>query len=297
MKQLFDWWLRRAWRPPASLPAPESASLARPITLITGASEGIGLALAIQCAGRGDALLLIGRNPAALQAAERQIRDAIPQAWVSTLILDITADDAIARIEAWLETHQARIEVLINNAGSGLSDSFESHTGGEISDLLDLNVVAATRLMRHVLPGTKARGSGGIINIASLGGLIPGPYQAAYYASKAYLISLTRAVAWESRGQGVRIIAVAPGPVETGFHAKMNAENALYRLLLPSLSAHRVAKSALFGYDMGRTLVVPGLMNKAAALCLHVLPASLIIPLIAILLKPRGEERHVRGED
>ena len=92
-----------------------------------------------------------------------------------------------------------------------------------LSNLTELNVTALTRLTRTFLPDMLVRGRGGIINVASLGGFTPGPYQAAYYASKAYVIALTRALAHENRGMGVRFAVVAPGPVNTKFHAKMDA--------------------------------------------------------------------------
>jgi uncharacterized protein len=295
MKALVDLWLRRSWRPEAAAQAAFADKQA--VTVITGASNGIGRALALRCAQRGQSLLLIGRHAEPLAAVAAEIRRSRGDASADILPIDIAADDAIETLEAWLARNVAYVELLINNAGIGLSGPFSEHEQEAPALLVDLNVTAATRLLHHVLPGMLKRGSGGVINIASLGGLVPGPYQATYYASKAYLISLTRAVAWEIRGQGVRILAVAPGPVDTDFHARMGAESALYRLLLPGLSADRVAKSALFGYDFGRTLVVPGLFNKLAALCLHILPASLMIPLIAILLKPRRKERHVRGKD
>ncbi len=122
--------------------------------------------------------------------------------------------------------------MLVNNAGIGLSGRFDDHSHEEIEALLALNVTALTRLMRHVLPQMRARGRGGVLNIASLGGYVPGPHQAVYYASKAYVISLSEAVASELAGTGVRVAVVAPGPVATGFHAAMGAENARYRAWL-----------------------------------------------------------------
>ena len=111
--------------------------------------------------------------------------------------------------------------------------------------LLDLNVAALTRLMHHVLPGMLARARGGILNVASLGGLVPGPYQAAYYASKAYVVSLTEAVAAENAGRGVRFMALAPGPVNTGFHAAMGAELSFYRQLIFALERGATARCRL----------------------------------------------------
>ena len=117
--------------------------------------------------------------------------------------------------------------------------------------LLDLNVRALTALTRHFLDGMRVRGRGGILNVASLGGYTPGPYQAAYYASKAYVLSLTEAMAAETAGEGVRVCALAPGPVDTGFHARMGAEGAFYRYLLPPASAEAVARAGYRGFALG----------------------------------------------
>jgi uncharacterized protein len=292
MKALVDLWLRRGWRSdPAAIAALPGT---RPITVITGASEGIGHAIAIRCARRANRVLMLARNPTALQAAAEEIARFNPQADVAFLPLDLTDPSALTRLDAWLTDCDGYVDILVNNAGIGLAGDFANNDPADLDRLSALNVDAATRLMRHVLPAMLTRGRGGVINIASLGALVPGPYQAAYYASKAYLVSLTQAVAWEIRGRGVRLCAVAPGPVATGFHARMGANHALYRYLLPALSPERVAKSALFSYDLGRTLVVPGLSTKLMAPFLHILPASLLIPLMAVLLRPRGQSATER---
>ena len=175
--------------------------------------------------------------------------------------------------------------------GSVSPGAFTSHDPAELDRLVELNIAALSRLTRAFLPDMLVRGRGGIINIASLGGFSPGPYQAAYYASKAYVISLTRALAHENRGMGVRFAVVAPGPVETRFHARMDAERAFYRRFLPALSPARVARATMFWYAQGSTVIVPGLFNTALALALGFLPGLLTIPVVALLLHPRDVER------
>ena len=103
----------------------------------------------------------------------------------------------------------------------------------DVLRLIDLNVRALTHLTHHFLPGMRVRGRGGILNLASIGGYAPGPNQAAYYASKAYVLSLTEAIAAETAGEGVRVCALAPGPVNTRLHESMGAENAFYRCFVP----------------------------------------------------------------
>lgn len=289
---LVDRWLRRAWRPdPAAMAA---LSGRRPITVVTGGSDGIGLAIATERAARGHAVLLVARDAARLEKAAAMIVATIPAASVDTLPLDVTAGDAVAQLRAWLKRTDSHVHMLVNNAGIGASGEFCDQPPEQVDRLVALNIAAATRLMRAVLPEMLVRGRGGVLNIASLGGFAPGPYQAAYYASKAYLVSLTRAVAWEVRGRGVRVCVVAPGPVETRFHARMGAEAALYRRILPAMLPRRVARSALFGYDLGRSVIVPGLFNTLLAIPMHVLPPSLVAPFIAFLLKPRGGQPSSR---
>ncbi len=157
----------------------------------------------------------------------------------------------------------------------------------DVDRLVATNVSALTRLMHHALPGMIGRARGGVLNIASLGGFVAGPYQAAYYACKAYVLSLTSAAAHELAGQGVRITAVAPGPVDTRFHSKMDADNSLYRWLIPPLGAEHVADSALRGFVYGRRLVVPGIWNWLLFIGSRLMPNALLVPLMSWLLAPR----------
>jgi short-subunit dehydrogenase len=202
------------------------------------------------------------------------------------IIADVTAPDAPQVIDRALAARSHYLDCLVNNAGLGLSGSFHADTAPAIEQLLAVNVCALTRLMHHALGQMRARGRGGILNVASLGGYVPGPNQAAYYASKAYVISLTEAVAHEVRGEGVRIAVVAPGPVETGFHHAMGAESSLYRILVPSLAPERVARSAYRGFAMGRRVIVPGLLPSMASWLVRILPHPLTVPIVGALLAP-----------
>jgi hypothetical protein len=126
-----------------------------------------------------------------------------------------------------------------------------------------------------------------VLNVASLGGLLPGPYQAAYYASKAYVVSLTEAVAHENFRKGVRIAALAPGPVETAFHGNMQAESALYRRMPVSLSPERVAETSYKNFMAWQRVIVPGIGPTFAAAIVRCMPSYLTIPVTALILKPR----------
>jgi short-subunit dehydrogenase len=261
----------------------------RPATVITGASEGVGRALAFRFAQQGHDLLLIARNEVRLQAAAAEIRKT-HDVRVETLALDVTAETAPADIERHLSNLGLYADVLVNNAGVGASGPYAEEDSAAIEAVLALNVMALARLMRHFLPAMRLRRRGGILNLASLGGMVPGPNQAVYYASKSFVLSLSEAVAAEVAADGVRVCAVAPGPVGTRFHAKMDAESAFYRRFMLSLSPETVAWWAYRGLSLGARVVVPGLLNTVLAVFLRILPHRLVIPVVGLLLRTRSPE-------
>jgi short-subunit dehydrogenase len=209
---------------------------------------------------------------------------------VHILALDITASGAPAEIDAALARAGGYAHILVNNAGIGLSGAFAEQTREEIERLLDLNIKALTMLTHHVLPGMRQRHTGGVINLASLGGYAPGPWQAAYYASKAYVLSFSEALAAEVAADGVRVCAVAPGPVNTQFHARMQAETAWYRRLLPPLKPETVAWWADRGFVLGARVIVPGLINMLIGLALRLVPHRILVPIVGWLLRPGMRE-------
>lgn len=259
----------------------------RPAIVVTGASEGIGLALADRFAAKtGYSVVMIARRSEPLQAAARTIAErhritAIP------LSLDITRSDAAAMIAATLASHGLHAEILINNAGVGLGGEFAGHDEAAIANLVDLNVRALTMLTRHFLTGMIARRSGGIINVGSLGGFAPGPYQAAYYASKAYVAALTRALSDETAGMGVHLCVVTPGPVETAFHARMGANESFYRKLMPAMTAEAVARATWRGWRLGFRVIQPGLFTPVLSILMRITPWLLLVPIVGWLLQKR----------
>lgn len=283
--RIVDRWISRAARVDAAALAAVSGRI--PATVVTGASRGIGLAIAVRFAELGSDVLLVARSASDLEVAASLIRTRVTGAQVLTLALDVTDADAGSILDHHLAGHGRYLDVLVNNAAIGLGGPFEEAPAARIDDLVALNVGALTCLMRHALPAMTARGRGGILNVASLGGAVPGPYQAAYYASKAYVMSLTEAVAAECAGRGVRISVVAPGPVETGFHASMGADAARYRLLMPALATRQVARAAVRGYRLGRRVIFPGLIAPVMGVAVRVLPHAITVPLVAWLLDNR----------
>ena len=269
---------------------PYAASQTVPVVVVTGGSDGIGREIALRFARSGKHVLLVARDAERLERAAVAIRDGLPArsaVELGILPLDVTTSGAPEAIEAHVARIGGHVEILVNSAGIGLSGDFDGPSAEDIDRLLALNIAALTQLMRHFLPGMRTRRSGGVINIASLGGYVPGPYQAVYYASKAYVISLSEAVASEVAGDGVRVLVVSPGPVATAFHARMGAERSLYRRLMPAATPASVARWALLAYSLHLRVVVPGLINTVLFASLRILPHRLVIPVVAWLLRPR----------
>jgi len=257
----------------------------RPFTVITGGSEGIGRALAGEFARGGHNILLVARRPGPLALAAAEL--APTNVKIVTLSADLATAAGCAAIETALLAANAYCDVLVNNAAIGLGGPFAGQPPADLTTLVSLNVGALTSLTRQFLPGMLSRGQGGILNVSSLGGYIPGPRQAAYYASKAYVTSLSEALAQETAGQGVRISALVPGPVATKYHARVGTEHAYYLGLLGVASPELVARLAYRGFRSGRIVIYPGILQLANAIVLRILPHWLSVPAINWMLKPR----------
>ncbi len=283
--RIADLWLNRKRGDAAKTRAARAAvAHLTPVVLITGGSRGIGEALAKRFAAAGHRVTILARDPKQLATTAASIELATGQP-VLTLTCDLTTPDAIARIQENLTQSGHYLDMLVNSAGMGLSGPFDRHTDASLDQLLSLNITAVTRLSHHALPGMLERRRGGILNVASLGAYVPGPNQAAYYASKAFVLSLTEAIAAEFAGQGVRISALVPGPVDTTFHTSMGAEHARYRQLLPSLSVERVARAGYRGFTLSQRVIAPGILARLSLGFLKLLPHPISVPLVAWLLK------------
>jgi short-subunit dehydrogenase len=283
MQRLESRWMRRYSGPPRTLAADAGR---QPAAVITGASEGIGRALADEFAKAGHRLLLVARHRERLeQAAAALRRDFGVEVHVAAI--DLAEPGAAARLDEALSEAGLYADYLVNNAGIGLGGAFAEQDAGRLVQLMDLNVRAVTELTRRHLPDMLARARGGVLNIASLGGLLPGPYQAAYYASKAYVVSLTEALAYENAGRGVRICAATPGPVATRFHEKMGAAGANYLKLQSVLNPASAARVIYSGFMGRRTLVAPGVLATFNLGVVSFIPHVILVPFIGWFLKQR----------
>ena len=248
----------------------------RPLAVITGASGGIGLELARCAAADGFDLVLVSRRRDALEAVAGEIQSRYR---VSAAIIaeDLGQPGAPARMLAQIERP---IEVLVNNAGFGIWESFAESDADEIDALVALNVAALTTLTRAVLPAMIERRSGGILNVASVAGFMSGPHAAAYYASKNYVLALSEGIAQEVDPFSVTVSALCPGPVATGFQDRSGQGESLIKGPLV-MQADEVARIGWKLFRGGRRVIVPGFGNKALAQLPRIAPRGLITRMMA----------------
>jgi uncharacterized protein len=287
--RIGDLWVRRNASPDPS--ALRAVSALTPATVVTGASEGLGFALARRIAREGRTIVLLARSLDMLGSAAQNLRTRFPKASVICEALDVGEKDAPLELDALLSKHGLYLDVLVNNAGIGLGGEFSDLDQEKLDELVATNVAALTRLTRHYLPAMRDRARGGVMNLASLAAFTPGPWQAPYFASKAYVLSLTAAIGAECAGEGIRVCAIAFGPIHTRIHRKMGTVNTYYRLLLPTASADRMARLAWRAYRMGRRVVVPGMVNSVLAWSARAMPFELLLPLVGWLMRPRDWRR------
>lgn len=237
--------------------------------LVTGASSGIGEAFARRLAADGTDLVLVARRAGRLHALAAQLAPVA----VEVLVADLGDPADLARVEARLADTERPVDLLVNNAGFATSGSFADLPADGEELEVRVNVVAPLRLARAALPGMRARGRGGVVNVASLAAYQPYPYGATYGATKAFLASFSQALSEELRGSGVRVLALCPGFTRTEFQqtAGVGTRGIPGRLWL---SADRVAAAGLRALSSGRALTVPGAVNAAAAAVSKALPAA-----------------------
>ena len=252
--------------------------------VVTGASSGFGRGLAAGLADRGMSLVLTGRDEARLNEAADQIRRA-SGVNVETVVADLSTQ---AGVSALLHHVGGRpIEVLVNNAGFGSYGPFAEGDSDREAEEVAVNVGAVITLARAFLPGMLARGSGGILNVASTIAFQPAPYQAVYGASKAFVLSFSQALWAEARASGVAVTALCPGATRTGFVDAMGAAEAGHTAIYSRLGEPEpVIEAGLRALDNGKAVVIPGVRNKVIAAGVRFVPRQALTRISARLLRP-----------
>ena len=248
--------------------------MARPVTVITGASAGIGAELARIFAREGHALVLIARRALALDALADEIA-ATGKPRPMALALDLGQSGSAEKISEALKARDLDVQYLVNNAGFGLLGPAAGISRGEQLAMIDLNVRALTELS-VAFTQSIARHRGGILNVASVAGFLPGPGMAVYYATKAFVISFSEALNRELKRQGVRVTVLCPGPVPTEFQARAGVPDHVGPSLLER-DACFVAQAGYEGLMAGRRMVVPGWPNRVVSCLPRFMPRGLVV--------------------
>jgi uncharacterized protein len=256
---------------------------ARPLALVTGASGGIGADLARELACHGHDLVLAARGVAAMEVLAAGLRRLGVEATV--IEADLARPGAAAALADELARRGLVVDVLINNAGLGAAGRFDRLDPARIAEIVYVNIVALTELTRLLLPRMVERRRGRIMLVASVAGFQPGPHMAAYFASKAYVLSLGEALAYELRGTGVTVTTLCPGATATNFFNVAGAANSVMaRRLRRMMPSEEVARRGYQGLVGGKRVVITGLMNTLTALGSRYMPHRITLPVTKLLM-------------
>ena len=257
--------------------------------VVTGASSGLGALFAEKLAERGLPLVLAGRDEARLTEVWQRVQRLAPGIDVELVVGDLGSH---AGVEALVAVLNGRvIDVLVNNAGFGTYGRLGEADPDRDRDLIAVNVDALVRLTHAVLPGMLARGYGRILNVASTVAFQPAPYHATYGASKAFVLSFSQALWAETRGSGVTVTALCPGPTRTGFVDALDADVSSTAIYQKLASPEPVVAAGLRALDRGRPVVVAGLRNRVMATASSLSPGWVGVLISGRMLRPAGDSR------
>jgi uncharacterized protein len=240
--------------------------------LVTGASSGIGRELARCFAGEGCKLILVARKRDLLNSLAEDLHRAY-KTHAEVLPADLAEPAAPARLYAHLETAGTKVDVLVNNAGIGSKGRFAELPLARQLEMLQVNLTALTHLTRLFLPGMLARRRGGVLNVASTASFQPGPGMAVYYASKAYVLSFSEAVAEEVAGSGVQVTVLCPGPTATNFFGAAGSKPSRFFDKV-AMSAEAVARIGHKAFRRGRVVSIAGASNRVMAFSTRLAPRA-----------------------
>jgi len=228
------------------------------VALVTGASAGLGVEFARQLSKRGHRLVLAARRKDRLDQLAKELGNA------RAVAIDLSKAGAAAKLMADIEANGETVDLLVNNAGFGLIGRFAELDAKRERQMIDLNVATLTDLCRAAAPAMIKRKSGGIINVASTAAFQPGPKMAVYFATKAFVLSLSEALHEELKPHGVRVTCLCPGPTRTEFGdvAGFGGNGLFDRVAMESPG---VVERGLDGLDRNKAVIVPGLLNKLTA--------------------------------
>ncbi|HEX5507776.1 MAG TPA: SDR family oxidoreductase [Pseudolabrys sp.] len=261
-----------------------------PVTLITGASAGIGVALARTFARNGHELAIVARREDRLRGLADEIAaSGAPRPLV--IVADLSKADCARTIGDAMAAAGMEPQYVVNNAGFGLVGTAASRDRNEQLDMIDLNVRALTDLSLAFVESL-ARHRGGILNVGSVAGFLPGPGMAVYYATKAYVLSFSEALHSELKPRGIRVTVLCPGPVPSEFAERAGIKGGGLAPGMLTRSAEQVAEEGYRGLMQGRRVVVPGWPNRLVTVLVRVVPRSLLLGAVD---RRQSRRRAARG--
>jgi uncharacterized protein len=243
--------------------------------LITGASAGIGREFARQLAGRVGSLVLVARRLDRLEELRDELTRKDPNLNVHCRAVDLSQQNEVEQLCAWLSQEGIAIDFLINNAGLGDRGSFATAEPERVQQMLAVNMMALTTLTHALLPAMIQRKRGAILNVSSTAGFLPIRKLAVYAATKAYVTSFSEGIRAEVRKQGIAVTALCPGPVATEFSSVAQRTSGKQETPSPSfmhVPVEDVVRAGLAGIERNKPLVVPGIVMKIAMLLVRVTP-------------------------
>ena len=259
------------------------------VTLITGASSGIGEEFARRLAAEGHNLVLVARSEKALHELcdELMLKHRIMAHYI---VADLIEHDAEKQVFDETEKHGFEVDWLINNAGFGAYGDFANVALEKQTSMIELNIRALVALTYRYLPAMRDRGRGVVINVSSAAGFQPLPYMAVYAATKSFVTSFSEAIAEENREFGVQVMALCPGSTKTNFFKAASMDNPIHAK--GQQTVDEVVDTALRGVKGGRTRIISGLTNYVVATAVNVVPNKLITRFMGRTLGPRYRDNR-----
>lgn len=243
--------------------------MARPVALVTGASAGLGAEFARQLAARGHTLVLAARRKDRIETLASEL------GYARAVEIDLSREGAAAELVANVEAAGETIDLLVNNAGFGLHGRVDKADPVRLRQMIDLNCGTLTELCRQVLPAMVEQRSGAILNVASTAAFQPGPGMAVYFATKAFVLSLSEALHEEVKRHGVSVTALCPGPTRTEF-GEVAGFKGSSRISGLSMNSEPVVRAGLEALDANKAVTITGALNKVGALSTRFVPRSLV---------------------
>lgn len=254
--------------------------------LITGASAGIGRELARVHASRGGNCVLVARRGDALRALQHELESA-HGIRVYVIEADLAQQGAADRIVQELHQKELAIDILINNAAFGSYGAFHTADIDRNTDMITVNITALVQLTRLVLPQMVMRGRGRILNVASTAAFLPGPTMSVYYASKAFVLHFSEAIADDVRDTGVTVTALCPGPTESEFADVANVRKSVIFQRLPVPSSRAVAEYGYRAMMRGKRVAIHGVLNALTARIVAFIPRGLVVRVARMIQQSR----------